>query len=71
GLPDGTGIDLIRTVRQKFCKLIPAVALTGFGMDEDVSRTREAGFDEHLAKPINFARLVETIRRVGSATARA
>src|SRR6185437_1925014 len=68
GLPDGTGIDLIRTVRQKLCINIPAVALTGFGMDEDVSRTRQAGFDEHLTKPINFARLVETIRRVGSAT---
>jgi CheY-like chemotaxis protein len=66
GLPDGTGIDLIRAVREKLCKRMPAVALTGFGMDEDINRTREAGFDEHLTKPINFARLIETIRRVGS-----
>lgn len=71
GLPDGTGIDLIRAVRNDLCKKMPAVALTGFGMDEDISRTREAGFDEHLTKPINLVRLVETIRRVGSRNARA
>jgi CheY-like chemotaxis protein len=69
GLPDGTGIDLIRAVRQELCKKIPAVALTGFGMDEDIARTREAGFDEHLTKPINLARLIETIRRVGAGKA--
>src|SRR6185437_9837136 len=43
GLPDGTGIDLIRAVREDLCKTIPAVALTGLGMDDDVHRTRQAG----------------------------
>jgi CheY-like chemotaxis protein len=36
---------------------LPAVALTGFGMEEDVVNCRVAGFNEHLTKPINFQRL--------------
>ncbi len=35
-----------------------------FGMDEDIARTREAGFVNHLTKPIDFARPEETIRHV-------
>jgi CheY-like chemotaxis protein len=34
-----------------------SVAITGYGMDEDIRRCREAGFDDHLTKPVNFARL--------------
>jgi PAS domain S-box-containing protein len=55
GLPDGTGIDLIRQLRQH--SSIPAIALTGFGMDQDINRYREAGFDAHLTKPVNFQKL--------------
>ncbi|HEY1686622.1 MAG TPA: ATP-binding protein [Tepidisphaeraceae bacterium] len=63
GLPDGTGIDLIRQVRQDLGKKTPAVALTGFGMEEDIKRTMQAGFNDHLTKPVNFARLEQTIQR--------
>ena len=63
GLPDGTGIDLIRAVRKELRKKLPAIALTGFGMDADVKRTLKAGFNDHLTKPVNFARLEETIQR--------
>ena len=55
GLPDGTGVDLIRQVRQR--STIPAIALTGFGMDQDITRYKEAGFDAHLTKPVNFQKL--------------
>jgi PAS domain S-box-containing protein len=55
GLPDGSGVDLIRRVRQR--STIPAIALTGFGMDSDIASYREAGFDAHLTKPINFQKL--------------
>jgi PAS domain S-box-containing protein len=55
GLPDGTGIDLIRQLRQH--SSIPAIALTGFGMDQDINRYKEAGFDAHLTKPVNFQKL--------------
>ena len=37
------------------CSPVPyLVALTGYGMPEDRRRTREAGFDDHLVKPLNF-----------------
>jgi CheY-like chemotaxis protein/two-component sensor histidine kinase len=55
GLPDGTGIDLIRQIRRQ--SSIPAIALTGFGMDQDINRYKEAGFDAHLTKPVNIQKL--------------
>jgi CheY-like chemotaxis protein len=51
GLPDGTGLDLIRQVRSQHGLTVPAVALTGFGMEEDLTRCREAGFDTEVAFP--------------------
>jgi PAS domain S-box-containing protein len=63
GLPDGTGIDLIRQIREQYGSRLPAIALTGFGMEEDVLRTKQAGFDEHLSKPVNLMLLEETIQR--------
>ncbi len=65
GLPDGTGLDLMRRVGA--VGKVPAIALTGFGMDEDVRRSREAGFTSHMTKPIDFTKLEAMIRRVASA----
>jgi CheY-like chemotaxis protein len=64
GLPDGSGLDLIRRLGESGFKSIPGIALSGFGMDEDVRRSREAGFVEHLIKPLDFATLEQAIRRV-------
>lgn len=36
---------------------MPAIALAGFGMEEDIARTRGAGFNEHPTKPVNSQRL--------------
>jgi signal transduction histidine kinase/ActR/RegA family two-component response regulator len=55
GLPDGTGLDFIMAYREHWDA--PAVALTGFGTDEDVRRCLAAGFTSHLTKPVNFAQL--------------
>jgi PAS domain S-box-containing protein len=55
GLPDGSGIDLIKRIRQR--SSIPAIALTGFGMDQDIKQYKDAGFDAHLTKPVNFQKL--------------
>jgi PAS domain S-box-containing protein len=62
GLPDGTGIDLIRKVRET--RKTPAIALTGFGMQEDVERAQKAGFDAHLTKPVNLQKLEATMWRL-------
>ena len=60
GLPDRSGYDLMREVRLK--KQLPGIALSGFGSEQDVNQAREAGFAEHLTKPINFERLEKTIQ---------
>lgn len=64
GLPDGTGMDLIRQVRQTLNLKLPAIALTGYGMEEDIVRCREAGFSQHLTKPVNFHNLDSLVRRL-------
>ena len=64
GLPDGTGIDFIGAFRQR--SQAPAVALTGFGTDEDVRRCLAAGFTSHLTKPVNFSQLEELIQRAAA-----
>jgi CheY-like chemotaxis protein len=43
---------------------IRAVAVSGFGSDEDRRRTREAGFDGHLVKPVDFDALVALVGEV-------
>jgi CheY-like chemotaxis protein len=62
GLPDRSGYDLMREVRLN--KHLPAIALSGFGSEQDVAEAREAGFAEHLTKPINFERLEKTIQQL-------
>jgi PAS domain S-box-containing protein len=64
GLPDGTGNDLIRQLRERRSLQFPAVALTGFGMEEDVAKSREAGFTDHLTKPVNFQRLQMMVQKI-------
>ncbi len=64
GLPDGTGYDVIRSVRAH--QIVPGIAMSGYGMDDDVRRTREAGFTEHLVKPIDVSQLIAAIRRVAN-----
>jgi HAMP domain-containing protein/signal transduction histidine kinase/ActR/RegA family two-component response regulator len=54
GLPDGNGIDLI----EKLASKPPlGIALTGFGMEQDIRRSREVGFQHHLVKPIDLNKL--------------
>src|SRR6266446_1718336 len=62
GLPDRSGYELMREVRLN--KPLPGIALSGFGSEEDVNQARDAGFAEHLTKPINFERLEKTIQRL-------
>ena len=50
GLPDGSGHDLMRQLRQRGHKF-PGIALSGYGQEEDIQRSREAGFAAHLTKP--------------------
>ncbi len=62
GLPDGTGMQIMRELRTM--KNIKGIAVSGFGQDEDLARSREAGFETHLIKPVNMQTLRETIMKV-------
>ena len=65
GLPDGSGLDLMRQLTAKFA--IKGIALSGYGMEEDVRRSKQAGFVEHITKPVDIARLEEIMRRLAVA----
>ncbi len=64
GLPDGSGHDLMRAI--KVHHDVPGIALTGFGMEDDIRKSREAGFIAHLTKPLDFAKLDAMIRQVAA-----
>jgi signal transduction histidine kinase/CheY-like chemotaxis protein len=65
GLPDGTGYDLMRELSRRFG--LQGIALTGYGMDEDVEKSRAAGFSKHLTKPVNIETLETALRQVTGA----
>ena len=62
GLPDGSGLDIMRQVREK--RGLRGIALSGFGTDEDLGRSREAGFSEHLVKPVSIHALHAAVQRI-------
>jgi signal transduction histidine kinase len=62
GLPDGNGMDLVRYLRTQ--RPIRGIAISGFGMDADISKSLEAGFSEHLVKPVKLEKLEAAIARV-------
>ena len=55
GLPDGSGVDLIRQIDPR--PTLGAIAMSGFGMEEDLQRSRRAGFHRHLTKPVEYEAL--------------
>jgi PAS domain S-box-containing protein len=66
GLPDGTGIDLFRRLKERpGGEALRGIALSGFGMDDDIERSRAAGFTEHLIKPVDFAQLQRCLEQLG------
>ena len=60
GLPDGTGHQLMHKIRASGSPL-RAIALSGYGQEEDVKRSSEAGFSAHLVKPVDAEALLETV----------
>ncbi len=59
GLPDGSGLDLLRHLPRTPDQ--PAIALSGYGMPLDLRRSKQAGFDLHLVKPIDFEQLFDKL----------
>jgi CheY-like chemotaxis protein/anti-sigma regulatory factor (Ser/Thr protein kinase) len=61
GLPDGSGLDLMRHLRENHG--LTGIALSGFGTDDDRAASSAAGFAEHLTKPIDWPELRGAIER--------
>ena len=67
GLPERDGYDLVREVRARESggdRRMPAIALTAFASEEDRARALAAGFDAHVAKPVNTSVLHASLLEV-------
>jgi PAS domain S-box-containing protein len=68
GLPKLNGYEVCRRVRARpWGRNVVMIALTGWGQDQDVRESREAGFDGHLVKPVDYAALVDLLRSLAPA----
>jgi hypothetical protein len=63
-LPDGSGYDVVAEAKRK--RPVKAVALTGFGTPDDIERGKEAGFDFHLTKPVDFHELRAVLGQIAA-----
>ena len=64
GLPDGTGHDLMHELRQRYG--IRGIALSGYGMEEDIRKSMDAGFEKHLTKPVSLQALRAALQEVAA-----
>src|SRR3954463_8518708 len=62
GLPDATGYELMEQIRALY--RIKGIALSGHGMDDDLRRSRQAGFAAHVVKPVNVEELENIMARL-------
>ncbi len=64
-MPELNGYDAARKIRQQpWGKDVVLIALTGWGQQRDRHRTKEAGFDAHLTKPIKYEAILELLEKL-------
>jgi PAS domain S-box-containing protein len=69
GLPEMSGYEVARAMRaDPELRSIPLVALSGYALPEDLEKSRDAGFDRHLAKPMEFELLEKVLTEVQAAS---
>ncbi|MBV8100017.1 MAG: response regulator [Verrucomicrobia bacterium] len=62
GLPDLSGIELMNILRERYS--LRGIALSGYGMEEDVRKSKSAGFDHHLTKPVDPAKIDQLMAKL-------
>jgi CheY-like chemotaxis protein len=62
GLPDGTGLELMRQIQS--IRPTKGIALSGYGSSEDVRDAKAAGFAAHVTKPVDFTKLQQLIQQL-------
>jgi CheY-like chemotaxis protein len=65
-LPDGSGLDLMRALLARGGTTPKGIALSGYGMEQDLKNSLDAGFAVHLTKPIALTTLEDAIRHVAA-----
>jgi PAS domain S-box-containing protein len=65
GLPDGNGVDLMLQLTRDYG--LRGIALSGYGMEEDLEKTKQVGFIAHLIKPIHFEQLSHVLKQAAPA----
>ena len=66
GLPGMDGYEVAaRLRREECCRDAVIIAVSGYGQDEDRRRSREAGFDHHLVKPLDHDALLSLLAAAG------
>ena len=64
GLPDGSGLDVIRAIRAGSREDTPAICMSGYGMENDLQQSQAAGFQVHLIKPVSKQRLLAAVQQM-------
>ena len=67
GMPGRNGYEFIRDVRDlqmKDAAYTPAIALTAFAHSDDASKAHDAGYQRHVAKPVDSFQLITVIREL-------
>lgn len=62
GMPGQDGLGLMRRLKQQY--ELKGIALSGFAREADVAAARDAGFERHIAKPVDFPQLISTIKEL-------
>lgn len=62
GLPDCSGLELVGKIAA--IRKVPAIALSGYGMESDLAESKNAGFQIHITKPVDFEQLLAAIRNL-------
>ena len=68
GMPKLSGYDVAKRIRQARGNAVLIVAITGWGQEDDRQRARDAGFNHHFTKPVDFEMLLELIDRESPGT---
>ncbi len=61
GLPNMNGYEVAEQIRKEHGRDVMLVALTGYGQSSDIERSKQAGFDHHLLKPVDSKTLFELL----------
>jgi PAS domain S-box-containing protein len=65
GLPDGSGYDVMRAIKARLGA--PGIALSGYGTEQDIALSRDAGFAAHLTKPVRIGDLDRALQLLAAA----